>query len=113
MKEQAAFGFVTLATIASGVPLGVVLFAIANPPGVLWGSEFGGYETYGVAENMPEIRAGALLPIGLALGCRIVRPVAKDMPLRFADVEIPAGRVVDGLYAEQEAMFAPAAAQAA
>jgi predicted homoserine dehydrogenase-like protein len=42
----------------------------------------------------------------------VVRPVAKDTPLTFDDIEIPAGRVIDALYAEQEATFAPAAVAA-
>ena len=70
--------------------------------------ELGGYEVYGVADNIEAIRAERLLPIGLAVGCRIVRTVAKDSPLTYADVEIPAGRTIDALYAEQEATFAPA-----
>ena len=71
--------------------------------------EFGGFETYGVAENMDVVRAEGLLPIGLALGCRLARAVPKDRPLTFADVVIPEGRLVDRLYAEQEATFAPGA----
>ena len=55
------------------------------------------------------VRAGSA-SIGLAVGCRVVRAVAKDTPLTFDDIEIPAGRVIDALYAEQEAMFAPAEA---
>ncbi len=69
-------------------------------------TEFGGYHAYGVAENSEVIAREGLLPLGIALGCRIVRHVAKDAVLTFADVEIPAGRVVDQLYAEQEACFA-------
>ena len=68
--------------------------------------EFGGFQAYGVAENMEAIRGERLLPIGLALGCTVARPVAKDQPLTFADVSVPAGRLVDRLYAEQEASFA-------
>lgn len=68
--------------------------------------DFGGYEVYGVAENMDEIRRERLLPIGLALGCRLSRPVAKDAALTFDDVSIPDGRLIDRLYAEQERMFA-------
>ena len=69
--------------------------------------EFGGFHVYGVAENMAAIRDERLLPIGLALGCTVTRPVAKDRPLTFDDVAIPAGRLVDWLYREQEAAFAP------
>lgn len=56
---------------------------------------------------MDVVRAEALLPIGLALGCRLRRAGPKDRPLTFADVVIPEGRLVDRLYAEQEATFAP------
>ena len=68
--------------------------------------ELGGYETYGVAENMDVIRRDNLLPIGLAIGCRLTKPVAKDVALTFDDVDIPTGRLVDRLYAEQERTFA-------
>ncbi|MFC2972648.1 NAD(P)H-dependent oxidoreductase [Azotobacter bryophylli] len=68
--------------------------------------DFGGYEVYGVAENMDVVRRERLLPIGLALGCRLSRPVAKDAALTFDDVSIPDGRLIDRLYAEQERMFA-------
>jgi predicted homoserine dehydrogenase-like protein len=72
--------------------------------------EFGGFDVYGVAENSDVIRAEQLLPVGLALDCTIARPVAKDQPLTFADVTVPPGRLIDRLYAEQEQVFAPAAA---
>lgn len=68
--------------------------------------DFGGYEVYGVAENMDVVRNEKLLPVGLALGCTLKRAVAKDAALTFDDVNIPEGRVVDRLYAEQEQMFA-------
>jgi predicted homoserine dehydrogenase-like protein len=70
--------------------------------------EFGGFQAYGVAENMDRIRAEGLLPIGLALGCTVRRRIAKDQPLTFADVDVPEGRLVDQLYREQETFFAPA-----
>jgi predicted homoserine dehydrogenase-like protein len=68
--------------------------------------EFGGYEAYGVAENMDVIRRDNLLPIGLAVGAKLVRPVEKDAPLRMSDVAFPEGRAIDRVYAEQEAHFA-------
>ncbi|GAA5178433.1 NAD(P)H-dependent oxidoreductase [Modicisalibacter zincidurans] len=68
--------------------------------------DLGGFEVYGVAENMDAVRRENLLPIGLALGCRMTRPVEKDVPLTFDDVSMPDGRLVDRLYAEQEGMFA-------
>lgn len=72
--------------------------------------EFGGFEVYGVAENMNAIRAGRLLPIGIALGCTVCRPIAKDEPLTMDSVILPEGRLVDRLYAEQERMFSPLSA---
>lgn len=67
--------------------------------------DFGGYEVYGVADNIDVVRRDKLLPVGLALGCKLKRAVAKDAALTFDDVEFPSGRLVDRLYAEQEALF--------
>ena len=66
----------------------------------------GGYSTYGEAENSDVTRRENLLPIGLAEGCRLVRPVAKDQTLTFDDVEQPDGRLVDRLWCEQDEHFA-------
>lgn len=69
-------------------------------------NDFGGFEVYGVAENMGIVRRDNLLPIGLALGCSLRRSVEKNTPLTFDDVTIPPGRLVDRLYADQERIFA-------
>lgn len=68
--------------------------------------EFGGYEVYGVADNIDVVRRDRLLPVGLALGCTLKRAVPKDTALTFDDVSFPEGRLVDKLYAEQEQLFA-------
>ncbi|WP_083001382.1 NAD(P)H-dependent oxidoreductase [Halomonas sp. GT] len=68
--------------------------------------ELGGFEVYGMAENIEVIRRERLLPIGLALGCQVAGRVEKDKALTFDDVVIPPLRLIDRLYAEQEAMFA-------
>jgi len=60
----------------------------------------GWYMTYGECENADTVRAEGLLPMGLAEGCTLVRDVAKDSALRYADVELPAGREVDRLRSE-------------
>jgi predicted homoserine dehydrogenase-like protein len=65
----------------------------------------GGYTVYGEAETAAATAREGLLPIGVALGCRLARPVAKDAVLTYADVTLPEGRLVDGLRAEQAAMF--------
>lgn len=92
-------------TPRGGPSVGVVAVAKKDlPPGDTIG-DFGGYEVYGVADNMDAIRRENLLPVGLALGCTLCRPVAKETPLTFADVNIPEGRLIDRLYAEQEELF--------
>jgi predicted homoserine dehydrogenase-like protein len=65
----------------------------------------GGYLTYGLAENTGVAAAERLLPIGLAEGCVLRRDVAKDKVLTQDDVEIPGGRLIDELRAEQAARF--------
>ena len=65
----------------------------------------GGYKTYGECENTEVVRAEDLLPIGLAIGCRLKRDIARDEVLTYADVEVPAGRLSDRLRAEQETYF--------
>jgi predicted homoserine dehydrogenase-like protein len=98
------FGDAVLAPTAPTV--GVIAMAKQDlQPGTVI-EKFGGFEVYGVAENMDVVRSERLLPIGTGLGCTLVRPVAKDQPLTFDDVRLPEGRLVDRLYAEQEAAFA-------
>jgi predicted homoserine dehydrogenase-like protein len=67
----------------------------------------GGFMTYGLAENAPLARQDKLLPIGLAEGCRLRRPLAQDTVLRFEDVELPDGRLCDRLWREQMQRFFP------
>ena len=67
--------------------------------------DIGHYMTYGQCENAHVVRAERLLPMGLAAGCRLRRNVAKDQVLRYADVELPADRLIDQLRAEQDAAF--------
>ena len=96
-------------TPLAGPRVGVVAVAKKDlaPGDVI--DELGGYEVYGVAENIQAIRDERLLPIGLAVGCTVTRPIAKDAALTFADISIPQGRIIDALYAEQEEVFAKAA----
>lgn len=65
----------------------------------------GGYKTYGLAENYDESRRSNLLPIGLAEGCRVTRPVSKDCVLTYDDIERPEGRLIDRLRDEQDKLF--------
>ena len=66
----------------------------------------GGFTVYGVLENADVQCREHLLPIGLARGARLKRPLGKDDVLTFDDVERPEGRLIDELWAEQEAHFA-------
>ncbi|MGF1597362.1 MAG: NAD(P)H-dependent oxidoreductase [Acidimicrobiales bacterium] len=65
----------------------------------------GGFHTYGLCERHDVTRYERLLPMGLAEGCTLVRDVPKDAAITYDDVQVPAGRLVDGLRAEQDAAF--------
>jgi predicted homoserine dehydrogenase-like protein len=65
----------------------------------------GHFMTYGLCENADVAVAERLLPMGLAEGCRLRRNIAKDEVLTYDDVELPGGRLVDTLRAEQTDMF--------
>ena len=82
----------------------------APSPSATWkpGEELdgiGGYDCYGLIDNIENTRRDDALPIGLAAGARLTRPVAKDQPIRNADVTLPGGRLVDDLRAQQAAHF--------
>ena len=66
----------------------------------------GGYDTYGEAETAAATRAERLLPMGVAEGCRVLRPVRQGSTLTEDDVELPAGRLVDDLRRQQAELFA-------
>ncbi|MDT8436354.1 MAG: Gfo/Idh/MocA family oxidoreductase [Gemmatimonadota bacterium] len=73
----------------------------------------GFYMTYGQCENADVARAEGLLPMGVAEGCRLRRALPRDHVLTYDDVELPGGRLVDALRAEQERHFHAAGAAAA
>ncbi|UFP96566.1 NAD(P)H-dependent oxidoreductase [Gloeobacter morelensis] len=66
----------------------------------------GGFTCYGMLENARTARAENLLPMGLTDGCRLLRDIAIDQPITFADVELPANRLSDRLYREQSVALA-------
>ncbi len=103
---------VALFNDAAGVPLGgayVEVCALAKRDlragEVL--DDYGEYMTYGEAERADVMRRDRLLPEGIVAGCRLKRAIAKDEAITYDDVELPAGRLVDRLRAEQDAVFAP------
>lgn len=98
-------------TPAGGPQVGVVAMAKKDLAAGELIEEFGGYQAYGVADNMEVIRRERLLPIGLGIGCTLRRPITKDAALTFDDVIAPPNRVTDALYAEQEEHFTRASAR--
>lgn len=100
------FGDATLAPQAGPV-VGVIALAKKDLiPGETI-AELGGFEAYGMIENIETIRAENLIPLGLAIGSTVRRHVPRDRPLTFADIDLPEGRTIDRLYTEQEREFAP------
>ncbi len=63
----------------------------------------GGYAYYGQAERADVTAAERLLPVGVAIGCRLRRSVAKDEVIGYDDVDLPSGRLVDRLRSDQAA----------
>lgn len=61
----------------------------------------GGYDTYGQAERADVTRHDALLPIGVAEGAVLRRPIRRDEVIGYADIDLPEGRLVDELREEQ------------
>ncbi|NEL55027.1 NAD(P)H-dependent oxidoreductase [Goekera deserti] len=73
----------------------------------------GGYHYYGEAERADVTHRDGLLPVGLAEGAVLLRDVARDEVIGYADVRLPEGRLVDRLRAEQDTMFFGSAAATA
>src|SRR5882724_5596465 len=65
----------------------------------------GGFCSYGLIDNASTARTMAALPIGLSDGCVLRRDVAKDGVVTFEDVAMPAGRLTEGLWREQNARW--------
>jgi predicted homoserine dehydrogenase-like protein len=65
----------------------------------------GGYDSYGLIENASTARDESLLPMGLSVGCRLLRAIAKDEPISYRDIDLPRDRLCDRLRSEQERHF--------
>jgi predicted homoserine dehydrogenase-like protein len=65
----------------------------------------GGFTVYGMLENSDHFRADDYLPMGLAGGCQLRKDIVRDAPIRYSDVELPAGRLADQLRREQDQLF--------
>lgn len=67
----------------------------------------GGFLTYGACERSERVADADLLPIGIAEGARLRRAVPRDHVLTLDDVDLPTGRLVIELRAEQERVLGP------
>jgi predicted homoserine dehydrogenase-like protein len=65
----------------------------------------GGFNSYGVIDNAEVCRKENVLLMGLSEGCRLKRDISKDQAITNADVEMPEGRLIDKLRAEQDTYF--------
>ncbi|MCW2615759.1 MAG: hypothetical protein JWN08_2753 [Frankiales bacterium] len=83
-----------VATVKRDLPAGHVLDGL------------GGYDTFGEAETSAVTRDERLLPMGVAEGGRLLRDVRRDEALRYDDVELPPGRLIDRLRRRQDELFA-------
>ena len=113
IQIAATIGRAALLNDATVAPLGAPLCAVATvaKKDLKAGEALdgvGGFASYGVVENADVFDAENLLPIGLSEGGRLKRDIRKDQPIGYADVELPAGRFCDALYAEQRRHFSSA-----
>jgi predicted homoserine dehydrogenase-like protein len=74
---------------------------------------FGGYLTYGQAEDAAVVQRDRLLPQGLAEGCVLRRDLPCDSVIGWDDVVAPDGHLAHRLYAEQIVRFAGEPARSA
>jgi len=66
--------------------------------------QFGGYTFYGIMDRASEARAVNALPIGLAPGARVVRPVTAGQVIGWDDVELDESSTVVKLRRQQDAL---------
>ena len=66
--------------------------------------QFGGYAFHGTMERMETALALAALPVGLAPGARVVRPVARGEIVTWDDVALDDGSTVVKLRRHQDAL---------
>jgi predicted homoserine dehydrogenase-like protein len=65
----------------------------------------GGFSAYGLVERYDTCAQEGFLPIAVSLDCVLQRDMDKDQPIRYSDVTLPPGRIVDRLRSEQSARF--------
>jgi predicted homoserine dehydrogenase-like protein len=67
----------------------------------------GGFDCFGTIDNTEVVMEEDLLPMSLSEGCRLIRDVARDQPITYADVEVPGQRLCDRLRQEQTEVYYP------
>ncbi len=67
--------------------------------------DFGGYTSHGVMDRAGEVRALNALPVGLAPGAKVVRPVLRGQVVTWADVALDETSTVVKLRRQQDAMW--------
>jgi predicted homoserine dehydrogenase-like protein len=65
----------------------------------------GGFSAYGLIDNHTEARKMNALPIALSEGCVLIRDMKKDDVISFDDVKMPATRLSDRLWMEQQSLW--------
>jgi predicted homoserine dehydrogenase-like protein len=65
----------------------------------------GGFTCYGLVERYEVCQQQKYLPMAVSLDCTLKRAIAKDSPITYDDVELPANRLVDRLRVEQAQRF--------
>jgi predicted homoserine dehydrogenase-like protein len=67
----------------------------------------GGYTVVGRLMPAADSAAQGCLPLGLAHGCKVVRPVSAGQPLHWSDVAVDQNNAAVRVRREMEAAFAP------
>lgn len=65
----------------------------------------GGYTMYGMIERAEVAQAGSQVPLGLAVGAVVQKPVKAGQPLRYEDVALDESQTILKLRREQEALL--------
>lgn len=66
----------------------------------------GGYTVYGLIDRAATVRAESMVPLGVAVGATVVRPMRAGQPLRMADLELDETQTIVRLRREQDQMLA-------
>ena len=66
----------------------------------------GGFTMYGLIDRAEVARAEGMLPLGLAVGATVVKPVKAGQPIRYDDVNLIEDQTILKLRREQDALLA-------